>query len=108
MAFQNLSGSFGSQGTLLLALCKQGCASLAAAVWAVLLTRCKSEPMKLRGFFFPASDPLQLKVFQVLQGTLLATEILVLEKKSYPLKRQCEQERYGRVTRRRESTYFSY
>lgn len=74
-------GEFASQGALLLALCKQGCASLTAGVWAVLLTRCKSQPMKLRGFFPPASDSLQLKVFQVLQGTLLSIEILVLEKK---------------------------
>lgn len=104
-------GEFGSQRALLLALCKQGCASLAAGAWgAVLLTRCKSEPMKLRcwGFFPPASDPLQLKVFQVLQGTLLPTEILVLEKKCYPLKWQCKQERYRKVTRRRESMYFYY
>lgn len=44
-------GEFGSQDALGLALCGRGCASLAPGVWAVLLVRCKSEPVKLKWVF---------------------------------------------------------
>lgn len=74
-------GEFGSQEALGLALCRRGCASWAAGVWAVSLARPKSEPVKLSCVFPPASDALQLTVFQVSQGTLISIEILDLEKK---------------------------
>lgn len=48
--------------------------------------------MKLKQFF-PASGPLQLEVFEVLQSTLLAIEILVLVKTTYPFKQMCKQKR---------------
>lgn len=74
-------GEFGSQEALGLALCRQGCASLAPGVWAILLARCKSEPVKVRWVFSPASDALQLTVFQLSQSTLIPIELLDLEKK---------------------------
>lgn len=75
-SFQNLRASL-----VLRRLCRRGCASLAAGVWALPLARPKSEPVKLSCVFPPASDALQLTVFQVSQGTLISIEILDLEKK---------------------------
>lgn len=48
--------------------------------------------MKLKQFF-PVSGPLQLEVSEVLQSTLLAIEILVLVKTTYPFKQMCKQKR---------------
>lgn len=91
----------GSQGSLVLSPGRTGLCIVSNWCLGCFAYQMWKQTYEIKRAFFLASDPLQLEVFQVFHGTLLQTEILVLEKKSYALKQQRKQERYGKVTSRR-------